>query len=398
MLIEALALATTTAVFGYWRKGRDKTSDKLRKLFMVCGVQMDDKYPVYKGRSDSTYLFKLPMGVSYDDFLAKVEYPVKDIFYPRPVVFSFNGLVLITVGDPLPRKVVIPEVNETKGFKIPLGKGILGEVYHDFDKIPHFGISGITRYGKTVALEMMIYSLLRQEPERVKFALFDLKGGLSFNKFVPLRQTVSMAKDVEESNKLLLEIEKEVNKRQGLFLERGYEKIQQAPWLERIFVIVDEAAQLSSDGRKGDEAKAYKACEKSLERIAQVGAGLGIHLIYCTQYPTSKTLPSQVKQNIDAILSFKLRNNTADRVVFDDDNKASKLPLYPGRAIYRSDKETELQVYYVASEKLKKMIEQHKKGEYKLESLNIERNETGEDTAESKRLDLFDSETTSEGS
>lgn len=386
MLTEIGAVMVTGAIFGIWRKGKDKNVTKLNNLFKACGIQLDEHYPVFKGRNEKTYFFRLPKGIGYDDFMAN-EQRIKDYFYPRPLVFSFNGLIMITIGDPLPTKKSVPEVSETKHpFTIPLGQGVLGEVSHDFDKIPHITVSGITRYGKTVLLELLTYMLLRQAPEKAKFAFLDLKGGLSFNKFKNMKQTINMASDISTSQNLLAEIEEEVKKRQDLFLSKGFEKIQQAPWLERIFVIVDEAAQLSSDGRKGKEAEPYKDCEKSLEVIAQVGAGLGIHLVYCTQYPTSKTLPSQVKQNCDATLSFRLRNNTADRVVFDDVDKASKLPFLPGRAIYRSDKESELQVYYVSSEKLRKEIAKNERS-------NTKGNETREDTHEPERLDFFDSET-----
>ena len=65
------------------------------------------------------------------------------------------------------------------------------------------------------------------------------------------------------------------------------------------------------------------------------GRGAGYRLIFCTQYPTNETLPSQVRQNCDGRVCFKLQTNTASRAVLDEDG-AEDLPFVRGRSVYKS--------------------------------------------------------------
>lgn len=314
---------------------------------------------MFSKRRGNVYLFKLPVGLAFDQIKAKEE-AFRDAFPNKAVEIEFKRTLRIVIADPLTKTATYD--GEPTGWRIPIGRSVERTLFHDFRKYPHLLVAGMTRYGKTVFLKLLISSIVVAKPKSAQFVLVDMKGGLAFNRYRALKQTKWLATNVDEALRALRWAADEIKRRHKYFLEHGVEKIEDLtkPYT-RIFVIIDEAAELTAQGRRGKDAQPYQECERLLSYIARVGAGLGIHLVYCTQYPTAATLPQQIKQNCDATISFRLRNSTASRVVFDESDKAEKLPPIPGRAIYRTDRDVEIQVFNVDDARINEIIAANKR-------------------------------------
>ena len=128
---------------------------------------------------------------------------------------------------------------------------------------------------------------------------------------------------------------------------------------ERYFIIVDEGAELCPDkSMNREQQKLLGACQQMLSHIARIGGALGFRLIFCTQYPTGDTLPRQVKQNSDAKLGFRLPTATASQVVIDEPGLET-IRSIPGRAIFKTDRLTEVQVPYISNEKMWDVLKQY---------------------------------------
>ena len=128
---------------------------------------------------------------------------------------------------------------------------------------------------------------------------------------------------------------------------------------ERYFIIVDEGAELCPDkSMNREQQKLLGACQQMLSHIARIGGALGFRLIFCTQYPTGDTLPRQVKQNSDAKLGFRLPTATASHVVIDEPGLET-IHSIPGRAIFKTDRLTEVQVPYITNEKMWDVLKQY---------------------------------------
>jgi S-DNA-T family DNA segregation ATPase FtsK/SpoIIIE len=210
--------------------------------------------------------------------------------------------------------------------------------------IPHMVVAGMTRYGKSVFLKNIITSLIAQP---VTFTLVDLKGGLAFNRFVSVSKVETVASDVSETLTALRGISDALKAKQKELLKMKKEDVKESSDRSRHFIIIDEGAEIASQGETNTERKKMKIeCEQILGEIARIGGALGYRLIFATQYPTADTLPRQVKQNADARLCFRLPTETASRVVLDDSG-AESLPLIKGRAIYRTDRVTIVQTPYI---------------------------------------------------
>lgn len=361
---------------------RRKWSDraKLEKIFEVSGLVVKEK----KGESTiirkcrlhrktainggTEYAYRIPLGMSFLDFvnaLPKLQDGLnnKKDGLQKEVEIDYDGMLRVRVYD-APMPDLIPYANVTKGWCLPVGISRTELIKHDFEKIPHLIVAGTTRYGKTVFLKMAITTLILNEPNRTELALIDLKGGLAFNRFKDVRQVRSVATNPDQALIQLRAIKTDVEARIKHFDAKGYEDIKEAEKSgerhSRVFIIVDEAAELSSQGVKEKHDKAVRQeCEKIMAYIARVAGGVGYRIIYCTQYPTADTLPRQVKQNADAKLCFRLQTVKASEVVLDEAG-AESLPYIKGRAIYQTDRKYIVQVPYISNEYIEEHLAEYK--------------------------------------
>lgn len=384
-------------------KGDRKYIEKVFRNIGVGAPQRDKEgnvtavhFPKYIGKRvyewGVQYRWRLPVGTSYKTVVESkpIEELISGMLY-RDIELqdlTHNVLGVSIFNEKLPSLVPydLEWLKKCSGYKVVIGVDHKQTVYHDFNYIPHMIIGGMTRYGKSVVMKMLITQLVLCAPKSLKFHLFDLKGGLAFNRFKRLPQVKSVSRNVKESLASLKKLRNRIIKRQMYFEEKGYEDIGEAQAagenFEREIVIVDEASVLAPQSKSDADRL---ACREILEYIAQVAGGLGFNLIMCSQYPTGDILPRQVKQNSDARLSFRLPTNTASGVILDEGG-AEDIPFgMKGRAIYKTDLKKMIQVPYMPNEMIDGLL-----SPFKLE----EEENANEPTEEARegRSDLTDNE------
>ena len=245
--------------------------------------------------------------------------------------------------------------NYSGGWTVPIGKTLNGIAMHDFDKIPHMTIAGMTRQGKTVLLKLIMTHLTSYHPDDVEFYIIDLKGGLEFDQYKNLKQVKRVASDVNEAYDLLTDVSEQIKTDMSHFKSKGYTNVLNTNIKKRKFIITDEGAELTPATHQSKEQKdKFKYCQHTLSEIARVAGALGYRNIFCTQYPTADTLPRQIKQNSDAKISFRLPTEIASRVAIDE--QGAETLENPGRAIYRTHERHVIQVPYISDEDMKERL------------------------------------------
>ena len=357
--------------------GKKDILNLIDRFFRNAGVGINERdkegqskgvqFPKYIGSKDhdwgTTFTYRLPIGLVYKNISEKIPMDeVLDSMLNRDVEVekgTHNHIHIHIYHKRMPEVVEynLEWLELCKGYSVVIGVDGKGQlIFHDFNKVPHMIIGGMTRYGKSVAMKLLItqLSLSSQKPQ---FHLFDLKGGLAFNRFKKLPQVHSVSRSDEESLSNLKNLRNEIIKRMQYFEAKGYEDIQEA-WaagekFKRNIIIIDEASVLAPRS-KSDQVR--NMCRDILEFIGQVTAGLGYNLIMCSQYPTGDILPRQVKQNSDARISFRLPTSTASNVILDESG-AEDLPFrQSGRAIYKTDEKRIIQVPYMSNEIIDQLI------------------------------------------
>ncbi len=194
----------------------------------------------------------------------------------------------------------------------------------------------------------------------VELLIIDLKGGLEFSKYKNLKQVRGVCNDVQQAHEALTELHDVLAETQLEFLNRGWSNIVDTPSQKRLFVIIDEAAQLAQEKWMPKPVKdMMSACQWYLSEIARVYGALGVRLIYATQYPTADTMPRQIKQNSDIKVSYRLPTGYASEVAIDDKG-AEKVPSdIKGRALIKTHEITEVQTPLITDQEMMKRVKKY---------------------------------------
>lgn len=363
-MIEWLAIPLAVAGAAFIPKGKMKDEKKIQQIFEnknICIKRGDSlQHPKLKQKHDkdgyTSYLYAMPYGIHKED-IDKILPAIKEGLN-KEVEIEYDGLLKIEVfHEKVPEKWIFDESLLQPGtWQVSVGKNHKGILYHDFEKYPHLLTGGVTRFGKTVFLKETFHTLLLNQPNNVEFYILDLKGGLEFYKYSALPQVKSVACDVYEAAEVLGKIVEDLKKRELEFRQKGYTNIVDTPIQKRTFIIVDEGAELAPEIISGPAKKYAQFCQSALSEISRIGGGLGLRLLYCTQYPTKQAVPMQVKMNIVARLSFIAAAQVASMVILDEKG-AEELPPIPGRAIYKVEKKRIVQVPYIDDKMIFSMME-----------------------------------------
>ncbi|HEK9103645.1 TPA: cell division protein FtsK [Bacillus pseudomycoides] len=369
-MLSLLLIPATFLTVAYFYRGKEMSDKKkITTFFEIAKICVQHKgelqYPIFiKEIEDDismNYVYKLPLGVP-SQLIKKLAEVLEEGLY-KPVKISFHQRELhIRVF-----KQRIPEMwNWSKDllkehtWRVMMGKALDKHVYHDFEKTPHMCVSGMTRFGKTVFLKNVVTSLILQQPEYVKFFIIDLKEGLEFSPYKDLSQVEEVSKNPKQALEMLVRVREMMVKRIEMMKTSYFTNIINTSIKERHFIIIDEGANLCpTQGLPKKQRDLLFMCQEMLSEIARIGGGLGFRLIFCTQYPTSDTLPRQIKQNADAKLGFRLPTAIASQVALDEPG-LEDLPSLPGRALFKTDRTEEIQVPYLKDKDMWDLLKQYK--------------------------------------
>lgn len=218
--------------------------------------------------------------------------------------------------------------------EVPLGRSVTGDIkMADLTKMPHLLIAGATGSGKSVAINVIITSiLLKAKPHQVKMLMIDPKKvELSVYNGIPhlLSPVVSEPKKAARAlGKVVAEMERryELFAKFGVRNLDGYNKLvkqqnddhpdEVQANLPLILVIVDELADLMMT--------VSNDVEDAIVRIAQMGRAAGIHMILATQRPSVDVITGLIKANVPSRIAFAVSSGVDSRTIIDT-NGAEKL-------------------------------------------------------------------------
>lgn len=370
---------------------------KLDRIFRKCGL-----YVKYNGQEETPkllrsakkesyieYIYRLPEGLSFKDFEKKhdvieqslnsgsEEITLSDIQKldlrsdlrkqiqsikkqknkRKEVVMMFDKVLSVkvyheTLKDFYPYSKDM--LKGCKGWEVPIGKTLTGLIKHDMQK--HMIVAGATDFGKTNVIKLIITSLLERKPAETILTLIDLKGGLAFSRFKNIPQLNGIATNLVKALKVLEGVKIQIKGVFDYLEENGFEDVKEARIEKRHFIFIDECAELSSHGEKDREIKKLKVqCEEIMSYIARLGRAAGFYIVYSTQYPTAEVLSTQIKQQCDARICLRVKNDYASKVVIDQEG-AEKLPQIKGRAIYQTSENIILQVPYIDNKYIEEVV------------------------------------------
>lgn len=218
--------------------------------------------------------------------------------------------------------------------------------YERFLSAPHLLIAGTTGAGKSVFVNGLIYTVMRERfpfsecMAGARFLFLDAKQ-CEFLRYEPTRfnwgyarETDDMVLMLENALGLCRRRQKDIMAANAEAVERGEDiDIMEYPGGD-VYIVIDEFADLIL--RRDSHGKPLKNKVISLvQSIAQIGRSAKVHLWLCTQTPISKVLPTEIKANFSSfVVGLRTGNSNESRLIIGDKG-LEDLPLH-GDCVWKS--------------------------------------------------------------
>lgn len=260
------------------------------------------------------------------------------------------------IGLEIPNKkreiVHLRDVLESKTYQeqkspltLVLGSDISGQpVVTNLAKMPHLLVAGTTGSGKSVAINVMLASMLfKAKPDELKLILVDPKMlEMSMYEDIPHLLT-PVVTDMNDAENALRWAVAEMERRYQLMaafkvrnianfnqtireMQARSERIDDPLWraedhiglahqppqitpLPYIVIVIDELADMMM--------AVGKKVEELIARIAQKARAAGIHLILATQRPSVDVITGLIKANVPTRLAFQVSSKIDSRTIID---------------------------------------------------------------------------------
>lgn len=236
------------------------------------------------------------------------------------------------------------------------------------DSLPHVLIGASTRAGKSRLIKSMCLNVMENyTSEQVKIIYCDQKGGVEARAFRDCEHFVKISKNVNDTVKVFLDLECELDKRLKLFEEKDVTNLvdynKKYDKLPFIFVIVDELYPFLMSKKKKE---IYGILADLLSRSASVG----IHFLLSSQKTTGEVIPTFITENTGYRIGLRTSNEQGSYNVIGDKG-CEDIPVdAKGRGICFVDEKINFQSFYVDDETINKICKKHKKGNDENEKIN----------------------------
>ena len=240
--------------------------------------------------------------------------------------------------------------NSKADLPIALGYTITQKVKtFDLADAPHLLVAGATKQGKSVALNVIISSLLyAKHPSELKFVFIDPKmveftayNSLLKHYLAVLPMAVSeederanaIIKTPDKAEQVLLSLCIEMDERYKLLAAAGVNEVKSYnnKYKERhllptdghkhlpyLVVVIDEYADLTmTGGSSGDARKVANNISNAIVRLAQKGRAAGIHVIIATQRPSVNVITGLIKTNFPTRIAFRVVSRVDSQTILD---------------------------------------------------------------------------------
>jgi len=210
-------------------------------------------------------------------------------------------------------------LSEADKYELPLilGRDIAGNPeIRDLVNMPHLLVAGMTRAGKSIGINSILGGLLlTKTPDELKLILVDPKmvEMEAYNGIPHLLTPV--INDMELVVNALQWAITEMMKRYRMLKQVLAKNIVQYnqkmgyPAMNYLIVVIDEMADLM--------LVAGPEIETKVQRIAQMGRAVGIHLVLATQKPVVTVITGLIKSNISGRIAYAVPSAMDSRVILD---------------------------------------------------------------------------------
>lgn len=173
-------------------------------------------------------------------------------------------------------------------------------LYADMLQQTHLLIAGATGSGKSVVINGIIATSLRDSPAQVQYILIDPKR-VELAQYRRLPHCIAYASEPDSMVQALHTALDIIENRYKTMQRQGARKYTGS----HIYIVIDELADLMTTNRK--------QVQPLIQRIAQIGRAANVHIIAATQCPLSAVIPTPIKVNFDSRVGLRTRSRQDSR-------------------------------------------------------------------------------------
>jgi S-DNA-T family DNA segregation ATPase FtsK/SpoIIIE len=257
-------------------------------------------------------------------------------------------------------KVLLSQADK---YELPLilGRDISGKPeIRDLVTMPHVLVAGMTRAGKSVGINSILGGLLlTKTPDELKLLLVDPKivEMEAYNGIPHLLTPVinDMELVVNALQYTIDEMMKRYRQLKQVLAKNivQYNNKMGFPAMPYLVIVIDEMADLM--------LVAGPEVESKIQRLAQMGRAVGIHLVLATQKPVVTVITGLIKSNISGRIAYAVPSAMDSRVILD--STGAENLLGNGDMLYKDQtmaKPVRIQGCFISTEDSVDIIEQVK--------------------------------------
>ena len=173
-------------------------------------------------------------------------------------------------------------------------------LFADMLKQPHLLVGGATGSGKSVVINGIITTALKDSPATVQFIFIDPKR-VELVDYKPLPHTLKYASEPGGMVQVL-QYAMDTTESRYRAMQAHHEKNYSGG---AVYVVIDELADLMTTNRK--------QVQPLIQRLAQIGRAANVHIIAATQCPLSAVIPTPIKVNFDSRVGLRTRSKQDSR-------------------------------------------------------------------------------------
>lgn len=313
------------------------------------------KHPTENGID---YVFALPAGVDRTDFERERHYFESYTNSIVEIEATGRKLILKTFKTEFPKEIKFsfdPSLYPKMIAPFPVGKTPDGKtIVEDLYNLPHMMVGGMTGFGKTSFLLVVMVALLLAG---AKVSVIDRKG-VDFPRFSPW---VKLALTDAETEVLLQQHTQEMHRRQRILRDAGCQNFaeycEEHNDLPYLVLFIDELTQIRN-----------KACFEAIGDLSVLSRVSGISMILATQKPGAKIWDgfTDVRSQLSGAMCFHVRDQIDSQIVLGSGNtRGAELPKIKGRGVWNNDFDQVIQTMYLSAKDAQKTLsERVPKGVY----------------------------------
>ena len=317
----------------------------------------------------------IPIGCDVN-VLLRMQYALENLFKNDVEILYSNQDYRVKVYKSKLKKAKdypfeIVKLPDTKHLYITPGVSLDGPLTMNLTKtLPHILVAGATNSGKSSLVKGILCQLIENyTPKELNMIYMDNKRGLEASFFKNVEHLIRRTRTPHETIDTLLWLKEEMIRRMDLLESQEVanivnynKKVKDNERLPFVLAVIDELSSFSSlpkSSKNIDEIYTQNVAFSTLCELVSMSRAAGVHLMLCTQKPTSDIIPTNITCNCGLRIGLKTSTEQESRNIIEHNGLELIDKEAIGSGIIKAGELTKFQSFYLTDEIVADICKKH---------------------------------------